>query len=207
MPIWGRRKDERPPGEGVGPTYDSPNINEGSPSTIAGDMWAPPAPYDTEAIWNTVNHYDYPPLNVPPSHWARYHNDPVQLYPLEQSNATEQQNVTWRKRRGADPRWNPPEPSRPPRVPVPYRFFRQYSDTPGASAHEFNSTHFSMAEYRRDYPIGGMRPATRNLRNTYRLTPADGDENSVDQVPTYRPPSATYDVNPTMNTPNRSYRL
>lgn len=209
MSIFGRRKADKAPvgAEGQGPSYGAPELSEGSPYVNETYLpYAPPA-YNTEQIWNTNNHYDSPPPGDPES-WGKYNNSQTQQYPLEQSDGREEVNVTWRKNRAPDPRWVPVEPSRTPRVPAPYRFQRQYSDYPKYGHHELAGTHFSMADHRREYPVGGMRGSTRVGRNTYRLTPADWDETSGDQVPSYSPPPmATQTPDPLPNTLNRSYRL
>lgn len=209
MSIFGRRKSDSstPIGaEGIGGTYGAPDISDPHADTNAWNQWAPGA-YNTEGIWNTLTHYDNPPPGDPES-WGKYHNSRTEMYPLEQSDAQEKANITWRKERAPDPRWNPPQPSRAPRVPAPYRFNRVYSDFPKYGHHELVGLHFSMADHRRDYPVGGMRGSTRVGRNTYRLTPADWDESSGDTVPTYSPPTqAVQTQSPMPNTINRSFRL
>lgn len=51
-----------------------------------------------------------------------------------------------------------------------------------------NGEHFSMADFRRDYPVGGTQPV-RTWRNTYRIMPVPYDADMIDVDPTTLTPS------------------
>lgn len=85
--------------------------------------------------------------------------------------------------------------------PSSWRFLRPFDQ---GYARELNGNHFSMADHRRDYEIGGMAPAA-SRRNTYRLEPSPWDANNVDMPPDVEPdvPSAriiAIDLPPARNT-------
>jgi len=114
-----------------------------------------------------------------------------------------------------NPRSVPPPEDRPSMKMAPrsYSFTRpfdqwnrQYGETVINSARQLNGTHFSMADHRRNYPILGMEPPRRSMRNTYRLTPAPWDENLVDMPPVSSPDNLRIQ---SMEVPatNRTYRL
>lgn len=88
--------------------------------------------------------------------------------------------------------------------PNTYSFVRPFDQTP---ERQFNGVHFSMADHRRDYEIGGMTPAYKP-RNTYRIEPAPWDKDIVDMPPNVQPDISerivSVDVPPTTN---RSWRL
>ncbi len=87
----------------------------------------------------------------------------------------------------------PPEPRPMTRMsPSNYRFLRPFDQlSKGNGARQFNGMHFSMADHRRTYEIGGMIPQSiRDRRNTFRLDPAPWDTNIVDMPPATGYPSA-----------------
>lgn len=57
-----------------------------------------------------------------------------------------------------------------------YSFTRPFDQH---SAREMTGDHFSMADHRRNYEIGGMKPAP-SRRNTYRLEPTPWDSDIID---------------------------
>lgn len=84
---------------------------------------------------------------------------------------------------GPDPRWNPPSEARltSDLSPSSYRFDRPWDQlSKGNGARQFNGMHFSLADHRRDYDIGGMT-AAQNYRNTYRASPAPWDADMYDE--------------------------
>ncbi len=68
--------------------------------------------------------------------------------------------------------------------PSRYRFTRPFGHGlgKGSTPNDFNGQHFSMADHRRNYEIGGMQPAT-SRRNTYRIEPTSWDTDVVDMPP------------------------
>lgn len=85
---------------------------------------------------------------------------------------------------GPDPRWNPPAESRltSDMSPANYRFTRPFDQLEkGNGARQFNGMHFSLADHRRDYDVGGMT-AAQNYRNTYRASPAPWDADMYDEA-------------------------
>lgn len=85
---------------------------------------------------------------------------------------------------GPDPRWNPPREERltSDMSPANYRFDRPWDQlSKGNGARQFNGMHFSMADHRRDYDIGGM-DAQQTTRNTYRSSPAPWDADMYDEA-------------------------
>lgn len=97
---------------------------------------------------------------------------------------------------GSERRWAPnpreippPEPRVTSRLaPRSYSFLRPFGHGlgKGSTPNNFNGEHFSMADHRRNYPIGGMAPAT-SRRNTYRIEPTPWDVDVVDMPPNVSP--------------------
>jgi hypothetical protein len=109
---------------------------------------------------------------------------------------------------GPDPRWNPP--SDKDRLtsgmsPASYSFHRPFDQlSKGNGARTFNGMHFSMADHRRNYPIGEMDSA-KSYRNTYRASPIPWDADTYDApeaqtIESSVTPAVTY-------SPPRNYRL
>lgn len=72
-----------------------------------------------------------------------------------------------------------------------------------------DGVHFSMADHRREYPVGGMVAPQKIRRNTYRIEPAPWDSNIVD-VPAQQAPSPdlrVQNVDLPDSTSNGSFRL
>lgn len=172
---------------------------------------------------NPATRFDsYPDPTRPPENWyAPQDADKKQRHSVESIDTD-----GWAELKGGsgyprarNPREVPPPEDRPTMKMAPrnYTFLRpfdqwnrQYGPAANASVNssrQLNGTHFSMAGFRRDYPILGMRPGSTSRRNTFRLTPAPWDENIVDMPPeTGQPVNVTIrsmDVPPA----RRSYRL
>lgn len=89
--------------------------------------------------------------------------------------------------------------------PHTYSFTRPF-DT--YSERQFNGFHFSMADHRRDFEVGGMQPV-RTGRNTYRVEPPPWDQDIVDVPPSREPDTAQARIRQ-IELPvslDRSYRL
>lgn len=87
------------------------------------------------------------------------------------------------------PRPNPSDTGEPRPTnrmsPRSYTFLRAES-LYGGVRRTLNGEHFSMADHRRDYPIGGM-DAVPTRRNTYRIEPEPWDGDIVDLPPNVDP--------------------
>lgn len=79
--------------------------------------------------------------------------------------------------RAADPRWAGGLVSRPTGTQSSGRRIDPFDQ---GTNRRLNGNHFSMADMRREYPIGGMVPAAISRRNTYRLDPLPHDLGIVD---------------------------
>ncbi len=89
------------------------------------------------------------------------------------------------KRAAPDVRRNPPPVNRPTSTMAPrsYWMTRPFDQR---FEHRLTGQHFSMADFRRNYPILGMAPKPWR-RNTYRMDPAPWDTNIVDYEPVEAP--------------------
>jgi hypothetical protein len=78
----------------------------------------------------------------------------------------------------------PPEPRATQQLsPHNYAFTRPFGwGTLKIGARALNGLHFSMADHRREYPIGGMSTPPHR-RNTYRIEPTPWDAGLVDKPP------------------------
>ena len=181
--------------------------------------WAPK--YERPTGDPSTRFDDYYPPGQPPEVWyQRRDHDKAWRHSVETQDAD-----GWTEQKGGsgypaapNPRSVPPPEDRPTMKMAPrsYSFTRpfdqwnrQYGDSTDAivnSARQLNGTHFSMASFRRDYPILGMEPPRRSMRNTYRLTPAPWDTNLVDMPPISSPENLRIQ---SMDVPaaSRSYRL
>lgn len=114
---------------------------------------------------------------------------PIDAETKQRESVTETMGVGWVEQKsqyvmGPDPRWNPPMESRltSDMSPANYRFTRPFDQKEkGNGARRFNGMHFSFADHRRDYDIGGMA-AAQNYRNTYRSSPAPWDADMYDEA-------------------------
>lgn len=113
---------------------------------------------------------------------------------------------------GPDPRWNPPVETRATSdmAPRSYSFVRPWDQgTKGNGAREFNGTHFSFADHRRDYEILGIKPWSQH-RNTYRVDPAPWDADMYDVPPPESIGTTSYGRVQSVDlpeNPSRSFRL
>lgn len=97
---------------------------------------------------------------------------------------------------GTERRWAPnpreippPEPRVTSRLfPRSYSFLRPFGHGlgKGSTPNNFTGVHFSMADHRRNYEVGGMAPAS-SRRNTYRIEPTPWDTDIVDMPPNVAP--------------------
>lgn len=132
-----------------------------------------------------------PPANEPPARWwQRLYADEIARHSVENIDAD-----GWEELKGGsgkpaalDPRRNPPPEPRPTSrmAPTTYSFTRPFDQH---AARRLNGTHFSMADHRRNYEIGGMAPAYTR-RNTYRVDPPPWDDLYTDMPPPESPPPA-----------------
>lgn len=114
---------------------------------------------------------------------------PLDAETKKRESVTNTQAVGWTEQKseyiqGPDPRWNPPAETRltSDMSPANYAFSRPFDQLEkGNGARQFNGMHFSLADHRRDYDIGGMA-AAQTYRNTYRASPAPWDADMYDEA-------------------------
>lgn len=97
---------------------------------------------------------------------------------------------------GTERRWTPnPREIPPPETriteklsPRSYSFLRPFKHGLGKGSvpNALNGQHFSMADHRRNYEIGGMTPSW-SRRNTFRIEPTPWDTDVVDMPPNVPP--------------------
>lgn len=136
------------------------------------------------------------PVRPPEEFFDRLGADNIGRHGLEDVHPT-----GWREQKGVlptDRRWEDDPRRTPPAehrwtmgmAPSTYSFTRLFDqfnrthagDPLTGSARQFNGNHFSMADHRRTYEVGGMAPV-HSARNTYRLTPPPWDTDVVDLPP------------------------
>lgn len=109
---------------------------------------------------------------------------------IDANGWTESKGIDNRRRWAPNPREIPPMPDRvtDQLAPRSYSFWRPFGHglPKAGTPRNFNGQHFSMADHRRNYEIGGMAPAT-SRRNTYRIDPTPWDTNIVDIPPNVDP--------------------
>lgn len=194
-----RRADmaiEEPPSYAVPQhgAYGVPSLDEGSPYNDEFG-WGPKL--KTSAVetpsaqrLQQIPRRDYRPNPPDPSEsdtgfWGQLDADKQRRHSVEHVDAdgwTESKGIMAGEKRWKDnPRSIPPPESRPTQMmaPTTYSFTRPFDQH---SARQFNGTHFSMADHRRNYEILGMAPV-RSMRNTYRIEPTPWDEDIVDLPP------------------------
>lgn len=171
--------------------YGVPSINEGSPYNDEFG-WGPELHTSTTDVpsaqrLKTVPRRDFrpDPVRPPQEFWSPIAADVAKRHSVEDIDAD-----GWQERKGVNPgdkRWAdnprrtpPPEPRLTSLMaPRTYSFTRPFDQH---AAREFNGTHFSMADHRRNYEILGMSPV-RTMRNTYRIEPTPWDQDIVDLPP------------------------
>lgn len=179
--------------------YGVPSINEGSPYNDEFG-WGPKLHTSAQETPSAqrlqqIPRRDYRPEPTRPSEsetgfWGRLDEDKETRHSVERVDAdgwTERKGVFPGDKRWADnPRRTPPPETRLTMLmaPTTYSFTRPFDVS---SARQFNGTHFSMADHRRNYEILGMSPV-RTMRNTYRMEPAPWDQDIVDLPPTNQAP-------------------
>lgn len=197
--------------------YAVPDIDEGSPYNDEFG-WGPQpgrpssVEYPSAQRLRTIPRIDFVPDPVrPPEEWyGRRDADDKQRHSVEDIDAngwTELKGVLPTDKRWADnPRRTPPPENRPTQSlsPRTYSFTRPWDRF---SARYLNGNHFSMADHRRDYEIGGMGPVV-SRRNTYRMEPVPWDLDVIDLPPINgdpRPEARARSVE--IPEPSRSWRL
>jgi hypothetical protein len=207
--------------------HAAPSITEGAPVINPLGWSAHPGRPSNQEIpsaerlgkFPIIQRYTYP--DRPPQDWYR-----VRDADEKARHSNEYQDADgWKEQKGilpGDKRWeynprlHPPAEDRPTMgmAPRTYTFTRpfdqlnrDYPDAQIGTARQNNGQHFSMADFRRDYPILGMAPHT-SARNTYRITPAPWDANIVDMPPNVDNEPVNARVRSVdVPYPGRSYRL
>lgn len=158
---------------------------------------------------------DGPTGGTPPRrYWRKRDADEAQRESVTELDANGWEITKNQYHVGRNPRETPPPETRwtEKLSPANWSFTRPFDrNSKGNGARSLNGMHFSMADHRRDYTIGGMRP-WRQSRNTYRMDPSPWDADMYDVPPTetqnvtnqarYQAPSGPQEYGPT-----RSYRL
>ncbi len=172
-------------------SYGVPPLAEGSPY-IKEFGWSPKLRTSTTDV-PSAQRLKQTPLRgyrpdadkSPEAFWGRKDADTKARHSVEDVDADGWQELKGVKRWAPNPRLTPPpEPRLTSRMaPRSYSFTRPFDQH---AARQFNGTHFSMADHRRNYPILGMSPV-RTMRNTYRIEPTPWDVDIVDL-----PPEAPY---------------
>ncbi len=129
---------------------------------------------------------------------------PEQFYGSRDADEKKRESVTdqdangWNELKGIgserrfapNPREIPPPENRVTQQMAPrsYFFWRPFGHglPKAGTPRNFNGQHFSMADHRRNYEIGGMAPAS-SRRNTYRIEPTPWDSDIVDVPPDVSP--------------------
>lgn len=202
----------------TGGSYAAPSLESGDAYTDEFG-WAPGSigrastvEYPSAQRLGSVPRYDMRPDPAKPSDDAfrRQDADDKQRHAVEDVNGqfSSPSGVVAGERRWApNPRSVPVEESRITSrlAPRTYSFTRPFDQH---AARQFNGTHFSMADHRREYEVVGTAPV-RTARNTYRMEPTPWDTDIIDL-----PPDVDYDSTPngrvrSVEVPqsNRSWRL
>lgn len=197
--------------------FSVPSLASGSPYNDEFG-WGPklhtsPTETPSSQRMQTIPTYDVRPqplVESPEVYWDTRDRDDARRHSVESQRA-----IGWDEKKGVFPtdlRWEDNPRRKPPperrvtqlMAPRTYVFTRPFDQH---SARQFNGTHFSMADHRRNYEILGMAPV-QTRRNTYRLEPAPWDIDIVDTAPT-RTPTTTQARLASVEVPygSRSYRL
>ena len=178
------------------PQYSMPNGNYAAPDVSEG------APYITALGWSpslarrgsttetpsaqrlgTIPLIQrYPQANRPPEeYYGRNTQDIDTRESVTETVAFGQTELKDNYTRADNPYVTPRPETRPTQQlnPHQYTFTRPFNQT---NARLLNGVHFSMADHRRNYEIGGMNPVPVR-RNTYRTEPTPWDTNIVDMPP------------------------
>lgn len=191
----------------TGGSYAAPDLAEGAPY-IKALGWSPTLARggsttdlpSSQRLMTIPLMDERPRANRPPEeYWDQRDADKAHRTAVESVTAYGGTEVKDRYVRGVNPyTYGVPE-TRPTQQlnPHQYTFTRPYDqfnrthdgDPLTGTARQFNGFHFSMADHRRTYPIGGMSPVPTR-RNTYRVEPTPWDVNVVDMPPAYTVVSA-----------------
>lgn len=117
---------------------------------------------------------------------AEFHVSPYRAIGWSENPGTLPMGNNGQARFAPNPRTNVPDEPRPTNrlSPATWSFTRDMWGGPMRN----NGEHFSMADFRRDYPIMGTQPV-RTWRNTYRIMPVPYDTDMIDVDPTTVTPS------------------
>lgn len=191
----------------------------GSNGTDAAYYWQGDTPSLDDQYFPTVPqqdillvHYDRPPADQNPQAWWDDRNiwAKQQRDKIEQQTGVPQEGSTSKPgEMGPDPRWTPPIVNRPTAFNNPngYSFTRPYDQT---SEHELNGVHFSLAENRRAYVLGGSVGRINTWNNSYRIDPVTNDATAIfvgDTLANNVDTTILYTQNPQQVAGSRSGRL
>lgn len=151
---------------------------------------------------------------TPESFYGNRDADDGKRHRVEDQHATgwnEHKGIGSERRFAPNPREIPPPEPRITNLLAPrtYSFLRPFKHGLGKGSvpNDLNGVHFSMADHRRNYEIGGMQPAVAR-RNTYRLEPTAWDTDIVDMPPNVDPtPLASRIQSREVAYGSRTYRL
>ena len=173
-----------------------------------GDDYFPSVP-DQDKI---LVHYDRPPADQNPQDWW----DDRNIWAKQQRDSIEKQDGKPEKAEGGrttqyadDPRWNPPEVKRWTAFlnPMGYSFLRPFGQD---TEKELNGVHWSLADNRRAYILGGSVGQMNAWNNSYRIDPVTNDATAVfvgDTVANDLSTYVTYTNDSAGVRPQRSNRL
>jgi len=171
--------------------YAAPGLGEDAPYTDTFG-WSPSPRISVDSTPDPMRLQQFqvrtvrPEANEPPEqYYGPIDEDDARRHSVETQDADGWEERKGQYKIGPDPRWNPPSETRMTEhmSPASYSFTRPFDQgSKGNGSRTFNGTHFSMADHRRDYEVGGMR-AWGAHRNTYRLDPAPWDADMYDAPP------------------------
>lgn len=181
--------------------YAAPGLDEDAPYVDVPYLgWAAPLRLSAQEIPDNARLQEralrdfYPDGPKTPEQFYKSRDaDDATRHKVEDQHAT---GIGENKGIGSERRWAPnPREIPPPETriteklsPSFYRFLRPFGHGlgKGSTPNNFNGQHFSMADHRRNYEIGGMAPAY-SRRNTYRIEPTPWDTDVVDIPPNVGP--------------------
>lgn len=185
--------------------HDSPSLNYAP--RLRSQPGSTPDPLRTG---ETPVHGYRPQADQPPDRWWHILGPGMDILRRHRVETTDGDG--WEELKGGsgrpaapNPRATPPPETRPTErmAPVSYWFTRPFDQH---SARRFNGMHFSMADHRRNYSIGGMG-TVRTARNTYRIDPPPWDANMGDAPPVMDPIHARIQQVEVPSISNRAWRL
>lgn len=143
-----------------------------------GDDYFPSVP-DQDKL---LVHWERPPADENPQTWY----DDKDTWAKQQRESIEHQSATpWTQsdtgksvRMADNPNWVPPDVKRPTAFesPTSYSFTRPFGQD---TEHELNGVHFSLADNRRAYLLGGSVGRVNSWNNSYRIDPVTNDASAV----------------------------